>query len=160
MGTTARDRLRMIRRTAAKQERVFDELARRFYAGVYNYLRWMSRDRTLAEELTQETFVQAWQNMDGLRSEKAARAWLYRIARNEFLQQGRRSQLPTVPLEDSVERSLPASATAQPHMAVEREDLHRAVQEALAALPEACQVPSGQGIHHAPTPARPGGESP
>ncbi len=136
MSTTARSKLRAPSRSATNRERLFETLARSFYAGVYNYLCWMSRDRSLAEELTQETFVQAWQHMEGLRSERAARAWLYRIARNEFLQQGRRPRLPSVALEDCAERSLGAPAAAQPDRAVERKDLCQAVQAAMDALPE------------------------
>lgn len=136
MNTTARGQLSAPSREAAKHEGFFETLARRFYAGVYNYLCWMSRDRSLAEELTQETFVQAWQHIDSLRSKSAAGPWLYRIARNQFLQQGRRPQLPTVALEDCTERALPAPVAAQPDRAAEREDLRRLVQKAVDALPE------------------------
>jgi RNA polymerase sigma-70 factor (ECF subfamily) len=136
MSTTASDQPSAPSRNAARHERLFGHLAGRFYTGVYNYLCWMSRDRTLAEELTQETFVQAWQHIEALRSEKAGRAWLYRIARNQFLQQGRRPQLPTVALEDCAERALPAPVATQPDRAAEREDLCRAVQKAVEALPE------------------------
>jgi RNA polymerase sigma-70 factor (ECF subfamily) len=137
MGTTAREKPSQLHRCAPKHERLFEDLARHLYAGVYNYLCWMSRDRALAEELTQETFVQAWQNIEGLRSESAAQAWLYRIARNRFLQHARRSQLPTVPLEDCLEHVAPAPAATQPDRAAERADLCRTVHEALQALPEA-----------------------
>jgi len=80
--------------------------------------------------------VQAWQNIDGLRSESAAQAWLYRIARNQFLQHARRAQLPTVPLDECIDRAAPARARIQPERAAERADLCQAVQEALQSLPE------------------------
>jgi RNA polymerase sigma-70 factor (ECF subfamily) len=135
--STTREKLGRLHLRAPNHEQLFETLARQLYAGVYNYLCWMSRDRALAEELTQETFVQAWQNIEGLRSESAAQAWMYRIARNQFLQHARRLQLPTVPLDDCAEHMTPAPAATQPDRAAERADLCRAVNEAIHALPEA-----------------------
>jgi RNA polymerase sigma-70 factor (ECF subfamily) len=75
------------------------EAGRRFvqehYPAVYRYLRYLAGRPDLAEDLTQETFVQAWGALDRFQGRAPLRAWLYRIARREFLQMLRRPRLET-----------------------------------------------------------------
>ncbi len=68
------------------------ELIRRHHRAVYGYLRHMGADEATAEDLTQETFTRAWQAVERLRAAGSLRAWLLRIARNEFLQLVRRAR--------------------------------------------------------------------
>jgi len=121
---------------AARQQR-YECLARRYYAGVYNYLRWSSGDADLARDLTQETFVQAWRHLDELRHEKAAEAWIFRVARNEHLQHRRRSGLETVSLDDCAEADLPGWTGAGSHAQLERQWVCQAVRSAADGLPAA-----------------------
>ncbi len=46
--------------------------------------------QALADELAQETFMQAYQSIAGFRGDARFQTWLYRIAYNVFLQQHRR----------------------------------------------------------------------
>jgi RNA polymerase sigma-70 factor, ECF subfamily len=70
------------------------ELIRRHHAGVYAYLRRLARRPDVAEDLTQNTYTQAWKHVRSLRRCTSLRAWLLTIARNEFLQwlRGRRPE--------------------------------------------------------------------
>ena len=135
MGTTARERAEAVR-CSAEGQGAFEAIARRFYAGVYNYLCWISRDRALAEDLTQETFMRIWEHPPELRHERALKAWVYRVARNEFLQHCRRAGLDTVPLGDCPEPTVldPRSPAPEVHMA--REALRQAVRRAVEKLPD------------------------
>src|SRR4029077_17593257 len=64
-----------------------------YYPGIYRYLLCLSRHAETAEDLTQETFLQAWRHLDQFQGRAPLRVWLYRIARREFLrhQRGRRA---------------------------------------------------------------------
>ncbi|MDM7916776.1 MAG: RNA polymerase sigma factor [Candidatus Eisenbacteria bacterium] len=66
-------------------------LIRDHYVKVYAYLIWMGADRPTAEDLTHDTYTRAWRSIDRLRHASSARAWLIRIARNEYLQHRRRN---------------------------------------------------------------------
>ena len=134
MGTTAREVA--AGSAAAKQQAVFERLARRFYAGVYNYLCWICRDAALAEDLTQETFMQIWQHPPELRNERALKAWVYRVARNEYLQHRRRAGLDTVVLEDSTDASRADGAAPNPQRQHERDAFRSAVRAAVGKLPD------------------------
>jgi len=63
----------------------FDSLVDEHHQALYSYAVWLCQDRSRAEDLVQEVFVRAWQNIDQLRSQKAARSWLITILRREHL---------------------------------------------------------------------------
>jgi RNA polymerase sigma factor (sigma-70 family) len=58
---------------------------REHYTPVYRYLLYLSGQSDLAEDLTQETFLQGWRRLDTFQGRGSLRSWLYRIAHREFL---------------------------------------------------------------------------
>ncbi len=58
------------------------ELVDMHYEQIYVYMRGLGHDRQVSEDLTQETFLQAWRHIGQLRDGKALNGWLYRIAGN------------------------------------------------------------------------------
>jgi len=135
MSTTARETANAARR-AAKDRALFERLVRLSYAGIYNYVRWMSRDRGLAEDLTQETFMRVWEHLPELRNERALKAWVFRVARNEFLQRRRRAGLDTVPLQDSGGAEKADCSSPDPQINLERKSLRESVRAAVDKLPD------------------------
>ena len=61
-------------------EKLFDE-NREF---IFRYLMKMTRDFSLSEELTQETFFRAYMNYSSLRDKEKAPVWLCQIAKNTY----------------------------------------------------------------------------
>jgi RNA polymerase sigma-70 factor, ECF subfamily len=70
----------------------YGELVRRRQAGIRRMFRRLTRDPALADDLAQQTFVQAWKSIRSLRSPAAFGAWLRRLAVNCWLQQARIKQ--------------------------------------------------------------------
>jgi RNA polymerase sigma-70 factor, ECF subfamily len=60
----------------------FEVLVRSFQEPVWRFLCAIVRDAALAEDLTQETFLRAFDRLSGFRFESRLSTWLYRIARN------------------------------------------------------------------------------
>jgi len=60
----------------------FEELYRSHQAGIFTFIRSQVRHREIAADLTQETFVRAWESLPRLRKPGAFRGWLHRIAAN------------------------------------------------------------------------------
>src|SRR5260370_6618879 len=87
------------------------EAGRRFvseyYPPIYHYLLYLAGRPDWAEDLAQETFLQAWRHLDRLVLRAPLRAWLHRIAHREFLP-ARRSQRVTVSPEAIGEAAAPA----------------------------------------------------
>ena len=66
---------------------------------IFKYLLKMTRDTSLAEELTQETFFRAYMNYASLRNKEKASVWLCQIAKNTYFA-WYNGQKHTCPLED------------------------------------------------------------
>lgn len=57
---------------------------REYFKDVFLYVRSLSAEEGLAEEITQETFVKALKAIDAFDGKKDIRAWLFAIARNTY----------------------------------------------------------------------------
>jgi RNA polymerase sigma-70 factor (ECF subfamily) len=64
--------------------------------GISRYLHRMTRDLSLAEELTQESFIRVSRGLRNFRGESKLSTWLYRIATNVYLDH-RRKEASRVP---------------------------------------------------------------
>lgn len=63
----------------------FEELYRENVGRVYAVCLRMTRDRTQAEDLTQEAFVRAWRKLNSFRGDSAFSTWLHRLTVNLVL---------------------------------------------------------------------------
>ena len=114
-----------------------------FKPQVQRHIRAMVRDPALAEELTQDTYVRAFERADQLRDPQAALAWLYRIATSISLDRLRQRRPATIPLDTvapASERAEQAAAREQlPSMLegeLESSEMSACVQGYLATLPD------------------------
>ena len=73
--------------------RASDELVPRRQSHLRNVLRRLCRDSSLADDLAQESFLQAWKHIRTLRADAAFGAWLRRIAVTIWLQHVRRAEI-------------------------------------------------------------------
>ena len=70
---------------AAGDRRAFERVYRENVNRVFSICARMAGDRTLAEELTQDVFVRAWEKLSLFRGESAFTTWLHRLAVNVVL---------------------------------------------------------------------------
>jgi len=111
----------------------FESLVLAHTADLYRFAYWLCRERALAEDLVQETYIRAWKSLDNLKDEKASKPWLFTILRNEHIRQFKRNQPLLV---DINETDLDRVEFAQ--MNTIDTDNSRAIQlhQALKQLPE------------------------
>ena len=62
----------------------FEKLFNENQGFIFKYLTKMTKDSSLAEELTQETFFRAYMNFSALRDKEKASVWLCQIAKNTY----------------------------------------------------------------------------
>ena len=62
-----------------------DEIYRKYFIIVYRYIRAISRDEALSEEITQETFFKAMKHLKEFRGECSMQSWLCQIAKRLWL---------------------------------------------------------------------------
>ena len=110
----------------------FAGIVEKYQAPIQRYLFRLTGDYELAQDLTQDTFVQAYKSILKTDSELSLRAWLYRIAVNNALQHHRRKKLVSfIPLKK-------AEKTAGP--LPDEKDRDIAIEEALLKVPEKLRV--------------------
>jgi RNA polymerase sigma-70 factor (ECF subfamily) len=86
------DTARLVVRVQSGDREAFGPIYTRYFPRVYGYLRVALRDRDEAEDLTQEVFANALARIGKYkRGARPFRAWLFTIARNEAINQLRRS---------------------------------------------------------------------
>jgi RNA polymerase sigma factor (sigma-70 family) len=110
----------------AGDDDAYGELVRRRQGSIRQLFRRLCRDAALADDLAQQTFLQAWRTVKTLKSPAAFGGWLRRLAINTWLQKIR-AEKPLTSTTDLDE--LPDAAT-QPALS-EQLDL----DSALSTLP-------------------------
>ena len=91
----------------AGSQAAYRELVRRYQGPVLNLVAHMVRDRSEAEDLTQEVFVKAFARLGTYDTTRRFASWVFKIAHNHTIDHLRRRQLDTVSLDGS-----PHAATA------------------------------------------------
>jgi RNA polymerase sigma factor (sigma-70 family) len=112
----------------------FAQLVRTHQSRVRLQLRRLTRgDIALADDLAQETFVQAWLHLRDFRGDARLATWLHRIALSRWLQHARRPRLPPE-WQDDTDPDAPSHEPRHDPRAAE--GLARDVEQALLALSE------------------------
>ena len=95
------------------QSRVFEQEFIPLLDAVFAFSYRLTGDKTQAEDLAQETFLKAWRFIERYTAETNAKAWLFRICRNAFINEwrSRKTQPRTRDIEDPAVRLLPVAET-------------------------------------------------
>ena len=111
----------------------FESLYRRYAADVQRFALYLCGDRAMAEDITSETFVRAW-NASGEIRAATAKAYLFTIARNLYLEGLRRTGRQAA-RHTELDENLPDPAARPDAAATGKSELER-VMAALRELPE------------------------
>ena len=128
----------------AGEEAAYRELIRRYERPLFSLLYRMVRDRELAEDLSQETFVKALNAIESYRPEFKFSSWIFKIANNAAIDHLRRRELDTLSLEGSPHAETPEAVEAtalqigdrqeSPLDTVEARELGGQIERAIAQL--------------------------
>lgn len=116
------------------RRRRFEQLCEPLRADLFRFAFWLARDRSIAEDVVQETLLRAWRSLDSLTDDGAARPWLLTIARREHARLFERKRLDTVNVDALTIAEDPALARTDDH---ESADIHAAI----LALPDDYREP-------------------
>ena len=97
----------VVERASAGSEVAYRELVRRYQRPVFSLVYRMVRDRELAEDLTQETFVKVLNAIDRYRPEYKFSSWIFKIANNAAIDHLRRRELDTLSLDGGPDAMTP-----------------------------------------------------
>jgi RNA polymerase sigma-70 factor (ECF subfamily) len=134
----------VVRLAQQGREPAFRELVRRYERPVFSLVYRMVRDREVAEDLAQDTFVKVLNHIDRYSPEFKFSSWLFKIANNVAIDHLRRRRLDTVSIDgapDATSASEVEASTIQ--LASEQEspleelasrELGSAIERAIGAL--------------------------
>ncbi len=126
------------------KEAAFREIVRRYERPVFSLVFRMVRDREVAEDLAQDTFIKVLNHIDKYRPEFKLSSWLFKIANNVAIDHLRRRQLDTVSMDGSRHAATAADIEAtsfdigDPQQTaleeMESRELGSAIEKAIATL--------------------------
>ncbi len=123
----------LLQRAANGDKQAFGILYDRYLADIYRYCYFRVANQSEAEDLTQITFLKAWENL--FQSEKGKevrsfRAWIYRVAHNAIIDHIRTRK----PVEASVHEDLFESAFIDPEKSLQDQEDSQTVANAIQQL--------------------------
>ncbi len=120
---------RLLRRVSNGDRDAAGQLVDAHYEAAYHWLLHLCGDSEQAADLTQDTFLQVWEGLEGFEGRSSLKTWVHRIAYHAFLRAQRSPEPEKAPLSEAAN----GPAADQPMLA------RGAVQQALAQLPQAQQ---------------------
>jgi RNA polymerase sigma-70 factor (ECF subfamily) len=99
----------VVRAAVAGDLAAFEQLVRCYQAHVWRFLRHLLGDATLAEDVTQETFLRVYQHLPTFAWRSKFSTWVFRVARNAGI-----DALRAARRQDRLLQALPAPAQGAP----------------------------------------------
>jgi len=124
----------LVRRARSGDPAAFGVLYDRHAPRVYSLLRRLSGDDTASEDLTQETFLSAYQSLSAWRGVGAFSSWLCGIAVRHYRNANRRR-----PPEDELDETEPTDSGSDPLARCTAREAKDALEDAIRELPDSCR---------------------
>lgn len=132
----------LVERVLQNDSRAFTLLVLRYQHKVLGLISRFVKDPHEAEDVAQEAFLKAYRALPSFRGESAFYTWLYRIAvntaKNYLVSRGRRPPSTDVDMGDAelIDDTSTLRDVETPDATMEKEDLQRIINKAIANLPE------------------------
>jgi RNA polymerase sigma-70 factor (ECF subfamily) len=127
--------LELIQEVRNGRREAFTELMRRYQQRVYWVARRIVGTHADADDVAQEAFIKAYQNLGDFRGDSSFFTWLYRIAVNLSLNHVRKHQvMGYLRQSDLLSRVLPAASNQGDE--IERQETEEKLQRVIEHLPE------------------------
>jgi len=118
------------------------------YSGVHRFVFHLVQDASLADELTQDAFLKAFEARDSFRGEAPERLWLLRVARNvalDYLRSPRSRGRTVASLDEDtmvvVARTVAGAEPCSAEEATRQTEMSGCVQQFVLSLPETLRTP-------------------
>ena len=132
----------LVRKAKSGDGRAYDILMEQYHDAVFNIVYRMVRNKQEAEDLTQETFIKAYNSINLFNEEYAFSTWLFKIATNHCIDFFRKRKLKTYSMdepvqykEDEIKHEYASDDPTMEHRMIDSEK-SRLIREAINKLPE------------------------
>ncbi len=138
------DDRKLAAQAAKGRDAAFRELLGRYERPVFSLIFRMVRDRALAEDLAQETFIRAFRAISSYNPRYKFSSWIFKIANNHTIDHLRKRRLDTVSIdgsphavtgEEEAQTRLVVESTGEaPDRYVEQRELGSQIEQAIGEL--------------------------
>ncbi len=132
----------LIQDALAGNQQAYAEIVNRYKDQIYHLIFRMVKDNAQADDLTQETFIKAFNALASFNSEYAFSTWLYKIAANNCIDFFRKKKLQTYSLnspikakDGDIQRDFPDS-TQEPESGLISKEQTNQIKSAIEKLPK------------------------
>jgi RNA polymerase sigma-70 factor (ECF subfamily) len=137
----------LVNRALAGEQDAYTRLRNKYWRSLNAMLSRMIRDKSDAEDLTQEAFIKAFNSLKSFNPEYAFSTWLYKIASNNCIDYLRKRRLKTVSMDAPVQTrdgemqmELPDTNAVIPDVPITSAERTAILQEAIRNLPDKYRI--------------------
>ena len=105
-----------------------------YYKSVYSLLAYLSGDKNIAEDLTQDTFICAWANIATYKGRASLKTWLHRIAYNKFVDSERKVRQTSAFVSGLTENNYEIQENSEPFSEISKDEHSRILFDAMHKL--------------------------
>lgn len=133
---------RLVKEALNGDEEAYKKLVEKYERSLYFHILKMIKDKEQVEDLVQETFVKAFDNLSSYNTRYAFSTWIYRIATNHTIDYLRKKKLKTLSIDEPVntkegdmEIQLPDKSASTDRKIIKKQR-QKMVRKAIEDLPE------------------------
>lgn len=133
---------KLVKKAIGGNEDAYTKLVEKYERALYFHILKMIKDKEQVEDLVQETFVKAFDNLNTYSTNYAFSTWLYRIATNHTIDYLRKKKLKTLSIDEpmrtkdgEMEMQLPDESAGTDRYII-RKQRQKIVQNAIQNLPD------------------------
>jgi RNA polymerase sigma-70 factor (ECF subfamily) len=137
----------LVNRALAGDQAAYARLRNKYWRAINMMLSRMIRNKSDAEDLTQEAFIKAFNSLGSFNTDYAFSTWLYKIASNNCIDYLRKRRLKTVSIDapmqthdGEVQMELPDPNAVRPDVPITAGERTAVLQEAIRNLPEKYRI--------------------
>lgn len=135
----------LIKKAKKGDQSAYRKLVEKYQRALFFHIRKMTKDQEIIEDLVQESFTKAFDNLSSYNTDYAFSTWLYRIATNHTIDYLRKKKLKTVSIdkkirtkEGEMEMSLPDEEFKTDRKIIQ-DQRKQIIQHAIKNLPDKYQ---------------------
>jgi RNA polymerase sigma-70 factor, ECF subfamily len=138
------DDKKLIRQFLDGDDSAFPELVKKYLKPIYNFLYQLTSDKSILDDLVQETFLKTWKNMHRFDQSRNFKIWIFAIARNTAYDYFKKKKTLPFSLFTDQEGRNPLEEISEdkilPEELLARADLAAELEKKISEIPKAYRV--------------------
>jgi len=134
----------LVRNCLEGDESALEKLLEKYLDPIHSFLRYLVRDVSVVEDLSQETFIKVWKNLSKFDQDKSFKTWIFAIAKNTALDFLKKKKTTPFSFFEDEEGNNKLEGIAEnsilPDEILERKDIVREMEAKLELIPEKYRV--------------------